>query len=851
MRPTLLLLMLGTGCGVVGLGCSRLHFRERADADVAGVITQKNLFPDWKVENWHVYPDPVARFADPSCPDHPPYPPDDYAAWLTSPNPQKPEKGIGSGRFEGTGYLDRIRDWDAINRAEDSPVSTSPNDAAKALDRAYPETLRSVETPFRLKLEQAVELGVINSREFQDRREDLYLSALPVTQERFSFAAQALGTENIVREVAGRDRLEGGGQRWNLGTDLRVTRLFPTGATLLARFANQVVLDLSNGRPDLSVSTFTLTFLQPLLRGGGYAVTLEALTQAERTLLYALRSYARFRKVFYVAIVSQGDYTNNPYGLQGLSANLGRGIGNNLTAPRAGYLPTVLRNATLANERKNIVALESTLKLFQNLKEGGGVNELQVVRVEQQLLRSRGLMLTNTRLYADLIDNFKLQLGVPTTLPLELDDEALRPMRQQLQRYEDVFTQLREFGLSVAEFRETETPAELRERWKKLLTESPLVKDVPLAKEYPTEAAALAKLTTAELNQQLAELGAQRQKFLDVRAERQLKELDESVKQLAELERLDARIDLLQFEKALQAYDARPWTRSLPPKQRLEQQSAYRLVVDSGLLVAIRARNQRLDKLRAAWPDLPEINVDGQNLIQTPLDEATGAVGRAALNNRLDLMNARAQVVDQYRQIAVRANALLSQLDVGYNLGTNTPRGDNEPFSFGGSRTLHQATLRFDPPFVRRAERNLYRAALIGYQRQRRTLMAFEDNILTDTRSDLRNVRTLAATYNLQKRGVELAYTQVDNARSTLLAPPDPTARETAGNVAALTQQLLEAQSGLLQAQNDLYATWINYLTARMELALDLEILPLDARGVWTDERFRNTTPPVEAPPAP
>src|SRR2546430_6264360 len=38
--------------------------------------------------------------------------------------------------------------------------------------------------------EQAVELGLINSREYQDTREDLYLTALPVTMERFAFAAQ-------------------------------------------------------------------------------------------------------------------------------------------------------------------------------------------------------------------------------------------------------------------------------------------------------------------------------------------------------------------------------------------------------------------------------------------------------------------------------------------------------------------------------------------------------------------------------------------------------------------------------------------------------------------------------------
>ena len=244
---------------------------------------------------------------------------------------------------------------------------------------------------------------------------------------------------------------------------------------------------------------------------------------------------------------------------------------------------------------------------------------------------------------------------------------------------------------------------------------------------------------------------------------------------------------------------------------------------------------------------MPAFLVDDLDVLQVPLDEAAAKISQAALVNRLDLMNARGQVVDSYRQIASRANALQGQLDVGYNLNTSTPPLDNEPLNFAGSRTRHQLTLRFDPPLVRRLERNLYRASLISYQRQRRTLMAFEDNILVDSRSDLRQVRSLAATYKLQRRAVELAYAQVDNARSTLLAPPDPTARDSAGNVAALTQQLLEAQSSLLQAQNDLFTSWVNYLTIRMELALDLELLPLDTRGVWTDDANRlpaRPTPP-------
>src|SRR6266404_1508949 len=97
-------------------GCTRRFFRNRADEEVSEVLAQKDKYPEWGIENWHIYADPRARFADNSDPDHPPKPPDDPAAYDLSPNPQKPGKA-GVARIEGTGYLELIAQWDQENRA--------------------------------------------------------------------------------------------------------------------------------------------------------------------------------------------------------------------------------------------------------------------------------------------------------------------------------------------------------------------------------------------------------------------------------------------------------------------------------------------------------------------------------------------------------------------------------------------------------------------------------------------------------------------------------------------------------------------------------------------------------------
>ncbi len=119
-RTTRIVLHLAPFLSVlINAGCSRSFFRNAADKDVEGVITEKNKFPDWDVKSWHVYPDPRSRFADVSNPDRPPYPPDDYAARVLSPNPQHPTKKTGTGRVDGDGYLKMLEEWNTLNRTGD------------------------------------------------------------------------------------------------------------------------------------------------------------------------------------------------------------------------------------------------------------------------------------------------------------------------------------------------------------------------------------------------------------------------------------------------------------------------------------------------------------------------------------------------------------------------------------------------------------------------------------------------------------------------------------------------------------------------------------------------------------
>src|SRR5262245_11112274 len=95
------LALLGLATMFSMTGCTRNFFRRRADNEVADILVEKDTYPQWKIEQYHVYPDPRARFADWTNPDRPPKPPDDPAAWDLAPNPQKPGHP-GIARIEGT-----------------------------------------------------------------------------------------------------------------------------------------------------------------------------------------------------------------------------------------------------------------------------------------------------------------------------------------------------------------------------------------------------------------------------------------------------------------------------------------------------------------------------------------------------------------------------------------------------------------------------------------------------------------------------------------------------------------------------------------------------------------------------
>ncbi len=808
-------------------------------------------------------------------------PPDDGEESEQQPVPAKPAEPIPTPR--------------ELPSPPDVPTPSAVADTGAADIGSYLLRGAAHVRPFLLNVEQGLKLALINSREFQTRREDLYLAALPVTLQRFSFAGQGVALGSAFRGHGG-DLTPIPGSFWNVPTQAQVGKLFSTGALLLAQFANQTVVHL--GSPlhpqTTSVSTLNLDFIQPLLRGGGKAVTLEPLTTAERNLFYNVRTFARFRKQYFqyftggatlpgvgggtglsgvsgatgaaqafgtIGINSGGNVGPNGLSLGGLGASVIPGVfqGNNLpsnpvtpgasgtlflsftpSAPAEGVYSTILKTGVLDIALQNVKRLQEGLRLFEGFEQGGDVSKLQVDQVRLQLLQGLSSVLGNAQALRDSLDNIKLQMGLPVTTQLELDVALIKPVMDHMARFETVIS---DYDATVRELDELELkskPADLRPGLMRLLQASTLTRSTEnLKREVPRLWQELAKQHPAPkaLEDRIDELRAERRKLQELKWDLEDRNQPLAPADAQRFRAVERALRLAELEAAVRRYEDAPWLKAANPREGLPIRTAHwRDVRNAFTLLLGEASNERLDLLRPTWPQLPPVVIAGADLANGDIEQAYGAVIQTALENRLDLMNARGQVHDAWRQVAVLANGLLGVFNVGYSLNSSTPPGLGTPLAFRPELTTQSLVFNFQLPIVRIQERNTYRAALIAYQRARRALMEAEDTIANSVREQVRQLQVLAKNFKIQKQNVELAFLQVESSLETFRAPPAPgTQTGNAANAAALTNQVLQSYARVPQVQGQLLNNWVTYITARQQIYLDTELMQIDLQGRWLD----------------
>lgn len=798
---------------VANSGCTRAWWRKQADDEVRETVAEKHGYFD----NVDVTPPSDSRLFDPFDPDCEPMPPDD-------PN-----------SHQLMHCVDGHRGWKHWHDNGNAPFV----DAQTWLS-SLP---RDEKGEVVLDLPNSVRVARKHSRDYQTELEDLYLSALDVTLQRFSFDAQFFSGNVLAATFDGPDRTTSGSQSLlELKSDdshklFQFKKLNATGGEFMAGLANTFMWQFSGGNTETTLGSlidFSLT--QPLLRSGGRAFVLADLTLAERRLLANVRQMQQFRQGFYVEVVTgresgDGPQINGVVGQNGLGVLAGNPVGRAGSPPIDGFLGVLQEQQRLRNQTGNLAALRDSVTQFEFMFTAGRVPRLQVDQTRQAYYNAQSNLLTARAAYAGRVDRFKVNLGLPPSLPIRVAD----PMVDRFNFFDPNLTaMLNQINDLLEPLRSESVPPEemkLPERHHELLVLGPrILRQMDFSRDDLDKLLATSPQRFARLN----ELREQTQSYgYDVASE------------LFDVELIDARIEKHQvrltktseeFEKLMIAIRALS-ADELREKPKEGRKSLLELTTKLSDLVLESMLIQA------------SIRLEGVELI--PLEISESQAFETARQHRLDWMNARANLVDTWREIEVTGNQLKSELDlvVKGNLGT---RGDN-PIEFTTDNSRIRMGLEFDSPITRLAERNKYREALIDYQRARRRYMLFEDQISQSLRNTLRIIDLSQINFEIRRAAVLVAASQVAQARLRLSEPPK---QPLAAGVAAQAQtsptaarDLVSALNDLLDAQNDFLNAWIGFEVLRVLLDFEMGTMQLNQEGLWIDPG--PIAPKLPDPPAP
>ena len=792
---------------MVSLGCSRARYRMQADQEVHHLIGSVTQNPRWPLPHYTIEPNPQSRMFDPHNPDRPPMPPDDPVA------------------HELMHCVDCKPGFPCWHKSGDTPFVENPDwKGFVPLDE---------QGQLKLDIRSAVSTALLNSPNYQRQLEELYLSALDVTFERFRFDTQFFGGYEAFYETIGPDRADGPSNELDLSTrNIAASKMLAGGGSLVVGLANSLIWEFTGSDRHTPLTLLDFSLVQPLLRFGGRARVLERLTIAERALLANVRQMERFRRGFYADIVAGVDSGSGPSrrgglrggsGLEGFSGvgtgGFGRlgsisggGRGETGAGQAGGYLGLLQQAQEIRNLRTNVAQLKRTLALLEALhkrppRPGTSKKEItkfQVDLARQSLYNEQSKLLNRETGFDGLKDSFKIELGLPPDTPVVISD----PRLNRFNLIDPDLTATQDFaGQLLNQVRDDEVMFD-DDGWS-----GALAGGVELSQKVHEQI----EVASVDIKQFFERLPARRASLRRL-AERKQVEGDEVDSTAFDIEHLNASAD--RAEAFLQAIVDRH-EKSLAELQAIEEKKERKK-----LITVLTQFNDQLGDLL-----LLQARARVQAAVLEDVDLAPHDALSIASENRLDWMNARGGLVDAWRLVEFNANDLKSDLDIVFR-GEIRNVGDN-PFKLQGNAGRLQAGLEFDGPLTRLSERNNYRQALIEYQQARRSYYTYVDRVHQGLRGTLRSVALNKLNFEMRRAAVQLAISQVELAGLELQKPLEPGV-ESAGSDNRV-QNYIGALRDLLTAQDDFLSIWVSYQVLRLTLDFNLGTMQLDHEGQWID----------------
>lgn len=245
------------------------------------------------------------------------------------------------------------------------------------------------DVPREVGLADALAVATELNRNYLAERESLYLSALALTGVRNQFSPVFAGTMTaLLSDTNATDRVN------TDAAGLRVSQILPTGGVVTLS-GDAAAADVGPDGAYRWDADAAVDFTQPLLKDAGYETSHEALTQAERNVVYAIRDFELYREDFTIGVTSE-------------------------------FYSLVRQQREITNAERDLAAREFLMKQSRAKFEVGLATEVDKLRAEREYLRAQNDLLQQKEAWALSLDRFKIRLGLPTSFPLTIRSEEPR-----------------------------------------------------------------------------------------------------------------------------------------------------------------------------------------------------------------------------------------------------------------------------------------------------------------------------------------------------------------------------------------------------------------------------------------
>jgi outer membrane protein TolC len=243
-----------------------------------------------------------------------------------------------------------------------------------------------------LSLKDALIMASSKNRDYQTQKENIYISVLDLTYQRYLLSPNLKLTGNI-------DWNKNSTEEITSNLNLNLFKELSTGGEISINLKEAILKYLTGDKKSAFQSILTFNIFQPLFKGTGRKIAIEKLIQSERNVVYQIRDFLRFQKSFSIDIIRD-------------------------------YLNIFLYKKRMENFYTNYINLKTTRERIEMLSDAGRLPPFQVDQAKQNEYTAYQRWINAQNFYYTNLNSFKfkIKLGLSPSVNLVLNDPEIEKL---------------------------------------------------------------------------------------------------------------------------------------------------------------------------------------------------------------------------------------------------------------------------------------------------------------------------------------------------------------------------------------------------------------------------------------